>query len=213
MRLETVLASLEDVKGNITFQSLRVHIENPRGSIRSGTDKKTGRKWSVEMTYPYGEIVGYDGVDGDPVDCFIGPDPTSKWVHVVHILAPDGSVDEDKCMLGWNDAQQAKHALLENYDGKHFYGGMDTLSMDEFKKKLKENGTNGPKIIRAQAKNFKVGDEVFYDSQHANKGVVRKVIGRRVIIQTLSNLVLSRDISSVHHWDEARVSKTWVGAQ
>lgn len=210
MKLTSLLSSLEDLKGTITFQGLKIHIENPRGSTRSGTDKTTGRKWSVTMTYPYGEIVGYDGVDGDPVDCFIGPDPAAKFVHVIHILKPDGSVDEDKCMLGFPDARQAKQALIENYDSPSFYGGMDTMSVQEFKRRLKESEIRGAQIIRAAAA-FKIGDEVFYDGQHANKGVVRAVKGRRVVIQTISNLVLSRDISSVHHWDGNHVSKMWRG--
>lgn len=210
MKLASVLASLEDLKGTINFQGLKVHVENPRGSTRSGKDKATGRKWAVTMTYPYGEILGYDGVDGDPVDCFIGPDPTSKWVHVIHIQKSNGELDEDKCMLGWLDSRAAKAALMENYDAPHFYGGMDTMNMDEFKRRLKDGKIHGPQLIRAQA-DFKVGDEVFYDGQHANKGTIVKVLGDRVVIHTQSNLTLSRNVWAVHHWDESHVDRSWNG--
>lgn len=199
----TILSQLEDLKGTVMFQGLKIRIENPRGSVRSG------KGWKVQMTYPYGEIVGTDGVDGDPIDCFIGPDKTAKFVHVVHTLKKDGSLDEDKCMLGFTSAQTAKAALLENYSSPTFYGGMDSMRMEEFKRRLKEVREN-PRLIRAVGK-LSVGDEVWVDGYRGMKGMVRERQGKRLIIQLHNNLVLSRDEVAVHPWDGSHISGMWKG--
>ncbi|MBE0437901.1 MAG: hypothetical protein IBX56_19140, partial [Methylomicrobium sp.] len=48
---------------------LRVSIENPEGSVRSGVDPD-GNPWEVRMVYPYGYILDSLGPDGDHVDCY-----------------------------------------------------------------------------------------------------------------------------------------------
>jgi hypothetical protein len=63
----------------------------------------------------------------------------------------------------------------------------------------------------ATQKKFKIGDEVFIDGGHANKGSVRAIHGRRITVQLLSNLVLTRDVDHVHHWDQSHIDKMWEG--
>jgi len=138
----TILAHLDDLKGTVMFQGLRVKIENPVGSTRSG------KGWKVTMTHPYGEIVGTDGVDGDPVDCFLGSDPSARFVYVIHTLGKDGSFDEDKCMLGFSSPESAKAAFMGNYSSPTFFGSMDTMTLEAFKIKLKETKKD-PQLIRA----------------------------------------------------------------
>src|SRR5205814_6981806 len=53
------------------FQGIPLHIENPRGSVRSGTDP-AGRKWRVRMTAPYGFVKGTTGADGGEIGAFVG---------------------------------------------------------------------------------------------------------------------------------------------
>lgn len=201
MNLQTIAAEIA-TRGKLRLFGMTIRIENPRDSVRSGRDKKTGRKWSTTMTYPYGYIEGTMGVDGDEVDCFVGPDNDAKMVHVIHILDQDtGELDEDKVMLGWHDGREAKDALLQNYDGKHFYGGMDSMGVDEFKKKVFAT-KDRPALIKAAKlqrtlaayarEKITVGDQVLVDGVR-NIGEVIGVKGNRYTIRFKNGLSLSRD--------------------
>jgi hypothetical protein len=204
------------------FQGLRIRIENEAGSTRSGVDKD-GKPWETTMTYDYGEIIGSMGVDGDPVDVFVGPDKSAKFVYVIHQTTKDGTkFDEDKCFVGFQDAMDAKAAFYKNYDvPDHFYGDVSTLSLEDFKKKIMESKKN-PAFIRAskieaaiqlyaQDQNhnpFKVGDPVTVNGFHG-RGVVIGVQGRRVTIRFWNREYISRDMNEVHSMSENTVSKMW----
>jgi hypothetical protein len=114
-----------------------ISIENKKKSVRSGTDKN-GHEWRQKLGFDYGYIRGTVGKDKDHVDCFIGPNPKSEKVFVIHQVDPytDGSpFDEDKVMLGWDDAAEAKKAYIAQYDRPDFFGSMDAMGIDEFKEK------------------------------------------------------------------------------
>ncbi|WP_333969563.1 hypothetical protein, partial [Pseudomonas aeruginosa] len=83
-------------------------IENPRGSIRQGKDGS----WRVQMKHHYGFIKGTKGADGDEVDCFVGPNLGSKRVFVVNQVNKEGQFDEHKCMLGFNNINDAKSGYM-----------------------------------------------------------------------------------------------------
>src|SRR5262245_3259225 len=68
-------------KGHVTWQGFEIAIENPKGSIRSGTDR-SGKQWSVKMHSDYGYFKGTQGKDKDHVDVFIGPQLDSEIVFV-----------------------------------------------------------------------------------------------------------------------------------
>lgn len=126
-------------EGKIRFQGMTIQVENPKGSVRKGIDKVTGEPWQTKMLYPYGEIENSRGMDGDPVDVYVGPNKGAKFAYVVHQLDPNtGEFDEDKVMLGFTDAMEAKQAYCQHYDdqGKKFFGSMSTVPMDVFKKKV-----------------------------------------------------------------------------
>lgn len=105
-------------KGHVQIGSFNVTIENPKGSVRSGVDKD-GKKWSTTMQNTYGYIRGTEGVDGDHIDVFLSDD-IDGWdgrkVFVVDQYNPDGSFDEHKVMLGFNDIDAADAAYLSNYE-------------------------------------------------------------------------------------------------
>jgi hypothetical protein len=59
-------------------------------------------------------------------------------VFVIHQVDPykyGRPFDEDKVMLGWDDAAAAKSAYLSQYDRPDFYGGMVAMDVEVFKKK------------------------------------------------------------------------------
>lgn len=112
---------------------MKISIETPKGHTRSGTDKD-GHEWSIKMKNDYGYIRMTEGTDGDHVDCYIGPNHEAKMVYVIHQLHPDsGEYDEDKCMIGFDSAEEAKAAYLAHYDKPGFFGSMDEMPIDDFR--------------------------------------------------------------------------------
>ena len=106
-------------KGHLTFGGYKFTIENPKGSVRSGKDKK-GKAWKVTMPVTYGYILGKKGKDGDHLDMFINDKADlSTWngsVFVVDQVNPEtGEFDEHKIMYGFNDITDAIRAYLMSY--------------------------------------------------------------------------------------------------
>jgi hypothetical protein len=134
--------------GRMKWHGLDISIENAAGTTRSGVDAD-GKPWSVTMTWPYGYIRLTLGVDGDHVDCFVGPDASAEFVYVIHQHV-DEKFDEDKCMLNWPDAESAKAAFLENYSDPKFFHSMTVLPVDEFIEKVKATRDNPQKITASE---------------------------------------------------------------
>lgn len=107
-------------KGHVRVGAFDVTIENPKGSVRRGTDA-TGKKWEHTMSHTYGYIKGTEGVDGDHIDVFLSSD-IDGWdgrrVYVVDQYNPDGTFDEHKVMLGFNSEEDAYNAYLSNYESE-----------------------------------------------------------------------------------------------
>jgi hypothetical protein len=135
--LPSKVVSTSDSESNIDFQGLKIHIENPQGSIRKGEDSH-GEQFEVKMFYPYGEILGTEGVDGDPIDCFVGPVNDAPFVFIVREKV-DGKYDEDKCFLGFSDELHARNAFLAHYDDASHLGPIDKMTIEDFKKAIKSH--------------------------------------------------------------------------
>ena len=105
-------------KGHVHVGSFDITIEQPKGSVRKGTDAN-GKQWESNMHNTYGYFRGTEGVDGDHIDVFLSND-IDGWnrqtVFVVDQYNPDGSFDEHKVMLGFNNAEEAKRDYLANYE-------------------------------------------------------------------------------------------------
>ena len=105
-------------KGHVQVGTFDVTIENPKGSVRSGVDAN-GKEWSITMNNTYGYIRGTKGVDGDHIDVFLSDD-IDGWngthVFIIDQYNPDGTFDEHKVMLGFNEQEEAEAAFLSNYD-------------------------------------------------------------------------------------------------
>jgi hypothetical protein len=159
-----VQAQQYEPDGKIKFQGMSIIVENDKGSVREGVDKNTGKPWRTEMRYPYGFVENSKGLDGDAVDVYVGPEAGAKFVFVVHQLNPTtGEWDEDKAMLGFSDAMEAKKAYMIHYDEpEKFYGSLDAVPMDRFKE-LVMNG--GPMKIAGAA-----FEEWFHEKGKNNQG-------------------------------------------
>lgn len=154
--IDYVLGEKEDVKGDVShivikkggpglkhvrttkFCGLPVNIEIDRGMTAEGVGPD-GKKWRKEYSDAYGEIDRtLAQSDGDPVDVYLGPHsvgrgvPGKCLVYVVHQLKPNGEYDEDKCFLGFGSAAEAKASYIKHGPSWGF-GGMDKMTLDEFK--------------------------------------------------------------------------------
>jgi hypothetical protein len=116
------------------WRGLTIRIENPAGSVRRGNG------WETRMKYDYGYISGSNGVDGDEVDVYIGPNlDVTEMVYVVHQrkYGDWNKYDEDKCLIGFMSEDEAKAAYLAHYDDPRFLGPITALPVEEFIEKVK----------------------------------------------------------------------------
>jgi GNAT superfamily N-acetyltransferase len=125
------------LQGHDNVQGLRIAIENRKGSVRKGKDSD-GNEWRTKMKHPYGYLVGTKGADGEPVDCYVGPDKDAPAAFVVHQRKDDGKgYDEDKVMLGFKSKKEAKEAYLKHYDDPKFLGPISRVDMERFRNLVK----------------------------------------------------------------------------
>jgi hypothetical protein len=133
-----------DTKRTTEYAGIPIGIEIDEGDVKSGIDD-LGEKWSHQYEFPYGEIPGTMGADGDPVDVYLGvlSEASAPDVFVVHQLRRDGSYDEDKCFLGFEKAADAEQAYRDH--GPDFgFGYLDAMSLEDFKTQyLNDNSALG----------------------------------------------------------------------
>lgn len=121
-------------KGHLKIDGFDVSIENPKGSVRRGTDA-SGKQWEQTMNNTYGYLRGTEGVDGDHIDVFLSDNPEQGDVFVVDQVNKDGTFDEHKVMYGFPTEESARQAYLANYeDGWQGLGAITSVSREEFKK-------------------------------------------------------------------------------
>lgn len=121
-------------KGHVRLFGMDLSIEQPKGSVRSGTDAD-GKQWSQEMHNTYGYIRGTMGRDKDHIDVFLGDNLNSDKVFVVDQRnIKDGSFDEHKVMLGFDDIDAARKAYESNYEkGWRGMAAITETTLDDFK--------------------------------------------------------------------------------
>ena len=126
-------------KGHVQVGTFNITIENPKGSVRSGIDAE-GNKWETTMQNTYGYIRGTEGVDGDHIDVFLSDDIdgwNGRKVFVVDQYNEDGTFDEHKVMLGFNEADDAEAAYFANYDkdwAKKHRTVVTAVNLEDFEK-------------------------------------------------------------------------------
>ena len=130
-------------KGHINVNGFDIAIENPKGSVRSGTDPN-GKAWENKIHHHYGELKKTEGADGDAVDVFVGEDTESQKVFVIDQVNPDGGFDEHKVMMGFGDKLKARAGYQKNYDKGWKVGPVTEMSIDEFRGWLSHADTTQP---------------------------------------------------------------------
>jgi DNA repair protein RadC len=133
-------------KASFSWNGLKITIENPAGSMRSGIGSD-GEPWETDVYHHYGYVNRSEGADGDHVDVFIGPAmDTADTVYVVHQVDPEsGDFNEHKCMIGFNAQDEAQDAYLKHYpEGWRGMGEVVPLPVDDFATWLQEGDTTEP---------------------------------------------------------------------
>lgn len=123
-------------KGRVSIHGVEIAIENPKGSIRTNKDPN-GPKWKVKLPVDYGYIEGTKGVDGDPVDVYLGADHDAGYVYVIDQLDFETrAFDEHKVMMGFKNEQaalKAYDAAFSDGNGMLRVGDMRKMTLAEFK--------------------------------------------------------------------------------
>lgn len=161
---EIVRAMAAHKMPKMRLNGFNLFIENPRGTVRCGTDIN-GKEWASEMPDHYGYIKGYEGADGQDVDCFIGPNLRADHAYVIVQSCPEtGEFDEYKVMFGYDDVEQAVSAYHISYsnDWKGFDSVLPPMSMDELRDWLEAGGGSTPVPLVGQG----FDDEEFKESDH-----------------------------------------------
>ncbi len=186
-------------KGRFSFHGLRLAIENPKGSTRSGVGED-GKKWTNKMYAHYGYIESTEGADSDPIDVFVGDEPHSEFVVVINQVDPKTKkFDEIKAMLGYTSVAKAKACYLKNYDkGWKGLGSATAMTMEQFKWWLENQDTSKP--IR---EGFFAAPE-----NRKGKGASRVLFRQRM---TVIQFKAARDIDEIadapHEFEESVMSR------
>ena len=134
--------------GHVDFQGLPIAIENAPGTTRHWKSPD-GQEGDTHMLFAYGYVEDTNGVDGDAIDVFLGPDPRAQMVYVVHQQNPKtGLYDEQKCFLGFPHEQAAKLAYQEHYDCPDFAISVDPMSLDHFKRWAYSGTKEAGKVLK-----------------------------------------------------------------
>ena len=172
-------------KGHVQVGAFDITIEQPEGSIRRGTDAD-GKQWESKMHNTYGYIRGTEGVDGDHIDVFLSNDIdvwNGRKVYVVDQYNPDGTFDEHKVMLGFNDMDEAKGDYLANYE-KGWENGrridVSAVNLEDFEKWIASSHRKTKPF--SEYKSVKLADdsETFkgHKVENSGKEALEDVIGR-----------------------------------
>lgn len=122
------------------IHGLDVIIETPKGAIRRGL----GWEAVLESDYGYirmpragGGISGKTGADGDQLDCFVGPNPTSPAVWVIDQRDPvTKAFDEHKVLINFDSREQALAAYRGSYSdhAAERIGSVSEYSVQQFRR-------------------------------------------------------------------------------
>ena len=110
------------------FAGLPVVIDRPKGTLIRGT-LADGTQWSRTWPVDYGYFPRTDGGDGQGLDVFLGPNPKSKRVFWTTHKNPDGTFDQLKTFLGFDQKQDASDLYALAFPDPYRGGPMKETSV------------------------------------------------------------------------------------
>lgn len=124
-----------------------INVENKKGSERSGVDPD-GNPWSVTMPAHYGEFDGTLGVDGDPIDVYVGGNRHAPYAYLVPVARLDtGGYDEDKVFVGFNNLDEVCAAFRAAYNKRGFrFDVTRRMTIPALAEWLRDHGLKGKRI-------------------------------------------------------------------
>lgn len=133
--------------GRMRRFGLDISIENRAGSVRYW-QAEDGERGQTKMLYPYGYVRGSIGRDGDHVDVFVGPNDNSAWAFVIDQMKRPKfeTLDEQKVMLGFDSAAEAKRAYLAHFNDARFFGKMKAMPIGQFRSKVLGTSESAPLV-------------------------------------------------------------------
>lgn len=147
--------SPDTVKFKTEFQGIPINVDRPKGFIMRGTDA-AGKDWARRYKYDYGFIPKTLGGDGDGLDVFIGPAKSSDTAFWAIQRKADGSFDEYKVFLGFNNRDEATAAYRQHIP-KKFFNGILAMKVEMMKAML---GKVDPEHQIKRASMFGFADEL-----------------------------------------------------
>lgn len=179
--------------GHISIAGMAISIENPRGSKRVYKNEDGSEGYNImKHHYGYFKLTDKKGKDGDAVDVFVGPHIDNITnVYVVDQNSKDGSFDESKVMIGFNNIKDAKQAYLSNYskDWKGFRC-ITGVPLKVFKDWL----YRGRKQRKPFAEYVKIRKKQITEAQ---KTISEGNYGRREIIATMNDTKAADEVVEV----------------
>jgi len=179
----------------LEWNGLDIRVENPAGSVRRGRSRD-GHTWETRMVYDYGYVARSEGVDGDEVDVYVGPNPDAPMVYVVHqrCYGDWSEYDEDKAMVGFDSCDDACAAYLQHYDDPRFLGPVTEMPVAEFCAKVRATKER-PAMIKAVARelgDFGEGPRVLFLKGHVRSHTRRLSSGKIVTVDPYETKVQAR---------------------
>ena len=128
----------------LTIKGMPIVIEFDAGDIKH---TRTGRDLLIH--YPSGFFKGSKGLDGDSVDCFVGPNTDANHVYLMRQINPSTKdIVEIKCMVGFPSDAVATEAYKLHYPDVQYFGGMRSFEINSFKSVLEKTVTD-PNLLKS----------------------------------------------------------------
>lgn len=121
----------------VHFGKLPITIEYPRGSYRTGFDKE-GNEWKRKMYCHYGFVPKSVGEDDEEVDVYLGEHLTSRVYIVTQVRQDTGAFDEFKCMLGFQNREEAEAMYRKHFPENWKIGDIFESTVTDLKKSINE---------------------------------------------------------------------------
>lgn len=188
-------------KGHVRIDGMEMSIEQPKGSVRRGTDDK-GNKWESKMHNTYGYIRGTQSVDGDHIDVFLSDAPLHGMVYVVDQVNPEtGEFDEHKVMYGFESEDAARKAYLSNYEkGWKGLGAITEVSREDFKEWVQSSKRKTKPF--AEYKSVKASKETKGDNASAANAVLSQ---KDYVQKRLSEKLDGSPYKTLEEWETADI--------